>query len=164
MKAASCQLCLCPGGGHRPCPSPRVAQRDALPQQPEPVGPNNHIQTSEPPQGPEPPNPQPEQGSRASPYIPPEPAALFGQSLSTKVLPRGNLSSFSLIQGQTHSVARGQSRTQPWSYEERAENTKPGADRCPGGLNPCQMPTRAVHHPPRDLSCPGPWLNHPGQV
>lgn len=74
---------------------------------------------------------------------PPEPAALFGQSLFTRVLPRGNLSSFSLIQGQTHSVARGQSRAQPWSYEEGADNTKPGADRGPGGLNPCQMPTRA---------------------
>lgn len=50
------------------------------------------------------PDPHPEQGT-GSPHSPPEPAPLFGQSLFPTVLPRGNLSSFSLIQGQTHTVA-----------------------------------------------------------
>lgn len=50
MKAASCQLCLCLELGTDPVQAPSVAQWDALTEQPGPVGPNNLVQTSEPPQ------------------------------------------------------------------------------------------------------------------
>lgn len=146
MKAASCQLCLCLELGTDPVQAPSVAQWDALTEQPGPGGAKKSCSNIRAPSEGRSPDPQPEQAAQQAltPHqslplslvspCPPQccPEGTFPLSPLSKARPTAWQG---VRPGRSTAAVGREQKTLSW------EQT--------GGLNPCQMPTRAVHHPPQ---------------